>query len=160
MLHMPSFASHPLSCTAASVGLAGHPVEEDTHRFCRPFPRDNVPHYRGCAFKLAGGYPNGSHNFTAHYRSLAICVCTFRVTGAISIRQWTPIYTSDEFARFMKQNGIKHILSAPYHPSSYGLAERFVQTFKKAMRAGEKDGLSLSNRLSKFLLPVNPTRDD
>ena len=68
-----------------------------------------------------------------------------------------PQFTSDEFARFMKQNGIKHILSAPYHPSSNGLAERFVQTFKKAMRAGEKDGLSLSNRLSKFLFAYRST---
>ena len=43
-------------------------------------------------------------------------------------------FTSDEFAHFMKVNGIKHIRSAPYHPASNGLAERFVQTFKRAMK--------------------------
>ena len=59
---------------------------------------------------------------------------------------------SDDFAHFMKANGIKHIKSAPYHPSSNGLAERFVQTFKQAMKAGDKDGQSLSTRLSQFLL--------
>ena len=46
-----------------------------------------------------------------------------------------PQFTSEEFASFMKRNGIKHIRCAPYHPSSNGTAERFVQTFKKAMKA-------------------------
>ena len=44
-----------------------------------------------------------------------------------------PQFTSEDFAYFMKANGIKHIRSAPYHPSSNGLAERFVQTFKRAI---------------------------
>ena len=35
-------------------------------------------------------------------------------------------FTSDKFTQFMKLNGIKHICSAPYHPASNGLAERFV----------------------------------
>jgi hypothetical protein len=68
-----------------------------------------------------------------------------------------PQFTSVEFAQFLKQNGIKHILNAPYHPSSNGLAERFVQTFKRAMRAGERDGLSLNHRLSEFLFSYRAT---
>ena len=63
-----------------------------------------------------------------------------------------PQFTSTEFAQFMKGNHIKHILCSPYHPSSNGLAERFVQTFKCSMRAGEQDGRSLQHRLSEFLL--------
>ena len=42
-----------------------------------------------------------------------------------------PQFTYTEFAGFMKANGIKHIRCAPYHPSSNGCTERFVQTFKK-----------------------------
>ena len=38
-----------------------------------------------------------------------------------------PQFASEEFAKFTAQNGIKHIRVAPYHPSSNGLAERFVQ---------------------------------
>ena len=63
-----------------------------------------------------------------------------------------PQFTSDDFAHFVKSNGIKHIRSAPYHPSSNGLAERFVQTFKRAMKASEHDEPCLTTRLSQFLL--------
>ena len=39
-------------------------------------------------------------------------------------------FTSEVFQNFMKVNNIKHTFSAPYHPATYGQAERFVQTFK------------------------------
>jgi len=44
------------------------------------------------------------------------------------------VFTSDEFTRFVKQNGIRHVRSAPYHPASNGLVERVVQTFKEFMK--------------------------
>ena len=52
-----------------------------------------------------------------------------------------PQFTSEEFKRFMKGNGIRHIRCAPYHPASNGLAERFVRSFKEAMKAAKHDGL-------------------
>ena len=58
-------------------------------------------------------------------------------------------FTSSEFQQFLCQNGIKHFLSSPYHPSSNGLAERGVQIFKKEM-AKFKEG-SLADRLSHIL---------
>ncbi len=45
-----------------------------------------------------------------------------------------PQFTSKEFGDFMVANGIKHLQSAPYHPATNGTAERFVQTFKQALR--------------------------
>ena len=68
-----------------------------------------------------------------------------------------PQFVSAEFAMFANKNGIKHIRCAPYHPSSNGLAERFVQTFNRAMKANEKDGHSPSHRLAEFLTTYRAT---
>lgn len=68
-----------------------------------------------------------------------------------------PQFTSEEFTAFMTSNGVKHIRTAPYHPSSNGQAERFVQTFKRGMKAGEESAPSLNARLSQFLLAYRST---
>ena len=45
-----------------------------------------------------------------------------------------PCFTSNEFQDFTKISGIRHITTAVYKPSTNGLAERMVQTLKKALR--------------------------
>ena len=45
-----------------------------------------------------------------------------------------PSFTSSEFEDFMEKNGIKLIHSALYHPSTNGLAERAVQSFKQGVK--------------------------
>ena len=56
---------------------------------------------------------------------------------------------------FTKQNGIRHVTSAPYHPASNGLAERAVQTFKKFMKKSTNG--SMESRVSRFLLQYRIT---
>ena len=68
-----------------------------------------------------------------------------------------PQFSAEEFAIFCKMNGVKHIRSAPYHPASNGQAERFVQTFKRAMKAGADNQLPISRTLSNFLLTYRRT---
>ena len=61
-----------------------------------------------------------------------------------------PAFTSLEFREFMKQNGITHLKTAPYHLASNGLAKRSVQTFKAAMKKMQGGG-SVEFKVSQFL---------
>ena len=58
-------------------------------------------------------------------------------------------FVSEEFKEFLQKNRIKHTTSAPYHPSTNGLAERAVQTFKQGLTK-LKEG-TINERISRFL---------
>ncbi|XP_063775454.1 uncharacterized protein K02A2.6-like, partial [Pseudophryne corroboree] len=62
-----------------------------------------------------------------------------------------PKFVSMEFKKFMQDNGIKHFTSAPHHPATNGLAERFVQTFKKAIKSMHHEHLPLQHKIENFL---------
>lgn len=63
-----------------------------------------------------------------------------------------PQFTSHEFDEFIRKNGIKHFKSAPYHPATNGLAERFVQTFKRSLESMRNQEMSLNKKIANFLI--------
>lgn len=65
-----------------------------------------------------------------------------------------PQFTSHEFRKFLSLNGIKHILTAPGHPSTNGQAENFVKTFKKSVLANldQNTNSNLDQILCRFLM--------
>ena len=64
-------------------------------------------------------------------------------------------FTSGAFREFLQKNGIQHVTSAPYHPSSNGLAERAVQTFKRGMK--KQGSGSIEAKVARFLLSYRIT---
>ena len=62
-----------------------------------------------------------------------------------------PQFIANELKAFMLANGIKHSSSSPYHPATNGEAERFVQTFKRSLKAGKRDAGTMTQKLSQFL---------
>ncbi|UYV84912.1 K02A2.6-like [Cordylochernes scorpioides] len=64
-------------------------------------------------------------------------------------------FTSEEFRQFMTTNGIRHLWTAPFHPSSNGLAERAVQTIKTGLKKVQQG--SISQRLAEILLGYRRT---
>ena len=58
-------------------------------------------------------------------------------------------FVSAEFKSYLKKNGIKQITSAPYHPSTNGMAERAVQIVKQGLKKSTHG--SVRTRLAKIL---------
>ena len=69
-----------------------------------------------------------------------------------------PQFRSEEFANFLKMNGVKHVCVAPYHAASNGLAERMVQSFKNHMKACKGSKPSTQQRIANFLLTYRSTK--
>ncbi|XP_058817321.1 uncharacterized protein K02A2.6-like [Topomyia yanbarensis] len=66
-------------------------------------------------------------------------------------------FTSAEFVEFCAMNSIQHVTTAPYHPQSNGQAERFVDTFKRAIKKIREGRDTKNAALDTFLLTYRST---
>lgn len=62
-----------------------------------------------------------------------------------------PPFTSADFENFLTTNGIKHILTAPYHPASNGIAENAVKNVKLILKKAHAQGEELNLALTRYL---------
>ncbi|KAL1436290.1 hypothetical protein MTO96_049803 [Rhipicephalus appendiculatus] len=64
-------------------------------------------------------------------------------------------FTSADFQEYLQRVGTRHVRTAPYYPSSNGLAERFVKTLKAALRKSSRS--TSPSDLADFLLAYRNT---
>ena len=65
------------------------------------------------------------------------------------------IVTRQEFDTFLKRHTVKHIKTPTYHPSSNGIVERAVQTFKFGMKKLQEG--SIDTKVARFLFKYRLT---
>ncbi|XP_055622936.1 uncharacterized protein K02A2.6-like [Toxorhynchites rutilus septentrionalis] len=67
-------------------------------------------------------------------------------------------FKSEEFSQYCRENGIQHVTThMPFHPQSNGQAERFVNTFKRAVRKIQEGEGNIKQDLDVFLLTYRTT---
>lgn len=54
-----------------------------------------------------------------------------------------PQWTSNKFAIFMSNNGVHHLLTAPFHPATKGAAENSVKSVKNCVKIALKNDLEM-----------------
>lgn len=65
-------------------------------------------------------------------------------------------FVSDHMKEFMSRNGITHVTSALYHPSSNGLAERAVQAYNELMKKSTGDTVETKVDRALFSYRITP----
>ena len=105
---------------------------------------------------MVGGDTHEFYNCRKNYHRTQETLATHGLPTQV-VTDNGPQFTSQGFEVFLKSNGIQHYKSAPYHPATNGEAERYVQTFKQAMRAAKCDSGTLPTKLMRFLLSYRTT---
>lgn len=126
---MSTVQALPCGSTVAPLGVAIQTMDPDSPGLCGPIPGFHVSDAHS---KWMDIHPMQTITSTKTIEKLRIIFANHGLPQKI-VTDNGPSFTSSEFRAFMSANGIVHIKSAPYHPSTNGLAERAVQTFKQAI---------------------------
>ena len=134
--------------TPSSTGLPSTTLDEDSCWLCRAHSRKNVAGGGWCAFQVVGSETSVVCYIVSNYWGVWAIFATHGQPETL-VTDNGSCFTSAESQEFTQRNGIRHIRTSPYHPSSNGLAERSVQTLKNNLRkclAGE-----MNTQISRFL---------
>lgn len=71
-------------------------------------------------------------------KRLRECLARFGLPHELTSDNGTQ-FISAEFQTYLKINGIKHLVGAPFHPSSNGAAESAVTIMKNCLKMGRHD---------------------
>ncbi|XP_049886705.1 uncharacterized protein K02A2.6-like [Pectinophora gossypiella] len=63
-----------------------------------------------------------------------------------------PPFSGQDFGLFLREGGVEHLPTAPYHPSSNGAAENAVRTLKRVIKKAVTEGKDTELALNTFLL--------
>ena len=119
----------PMKGAHPSMGVAKQTMAKNPYWFRRTSIRKAVSHNCGCSFEVAWNFSNEQDNFNKNNRDPTNGICTKRPEQLVSDNG--PQFTSTKFENFMSGKGITHFRSAPYHPTTNGLAKQLVRTFKQ-----------------------------
>lgn len=92
-------------------------------------------------------------------RKLREIFCRFGLVDTL-VNDNGPQFTSEEFRKFVAENRIKQIFTAPGRPATNGHAENFVKTFKKSLYANLNDAKpdNIDVILCRFLIDFRNTK--
>ncbi|XP_037505848.1 uncharacterized protein K02A2.6-like [Rhipicephalus sanguineus] len=99
-------------------------------------------------------FPMGTTTSEATISCLHELFCRFGFPETLVSDNGTQ-FTSADFQEYLQRVGTRHVRTAPYHPSSNGLAERFVQTLKAALRKSNRS--TSPSDIADFLLAYRNT---
>ena len=123
-------------------------MEQTTSWFCRPIYGAHVLSHCRCPSKWLDAHIMSSITSARTIETLRSVFATHGLLRVI-VTDNSSSFTSEEFKTFVCKNGIKHVTSAPYHPSTNGQAERAVQTLIRGLKC--TPGNSVQERLTRFL---------
>ena len=149
---MPDQPQKASCSTHTAVGLAREAVDQDP---CRPFMGKMLLILVDSHSKWIEVYIVSRTSAAATVEKLRLAFSTHGLPEVV-VSDNRPAFTSSEFEKFLQQNGVRHVKTAPYHPSSNGLAERAVQTVKEGLKKMQGP---LELRIPRFLFKyrVTPT---
>lgn len=137
------------SSSLATMGMATTSLDLDPCScwLCRTFPWSHVSHTHWCTFQMDGSEMYYLSYFSYRHWAYVNDFFNILVTRNVGGWQWFSFHMLR--AQKILGNGFRHVTWAPYHPTSNGLTERAIQTFKEHMLRTTEG--TINTHLSRFL---------